>query len=402
MRHLVRQVGLPDAKDARTMTPFRLAILAVAPIALALPAAADEVFNTETGPINVEAFASGLSHPWGLAFLPQGGMLVTERGGNLRFVSDSGDVSDPMSGVPEVVARGQGGLLDVALHPAFSDNRLVYLTFSEAGHGGVNGTAVARGALNAEMTSLDNVEVIFRQMPKVASNAHFGSRLVFDNDGLLWVTLGERSSAQFRVMAQDLDAHLGKVIRIHDDGSVPADNPFVGVDGAFPEIWSYGHRNPQGMALHPATGVVWLHEHGPRGGDEVQIPEAGANHGWPVFSYGTEYSGAPITDADDYPAEFAEPVHQWTPSIAPSGMAFYTGDLVPAWTGDLLVGALAGQRLVRLELDGDNVVGEEHLLQSMGKRIRDVRNGPDGAVYLLTDETDGEILRIVAADALTE
>jgi aldose sugar dehydrogenase len=384
------------------MKPFRLAILAIAPIALALPAAADEIFETENGPINVEAFASGLSHPWGLTFLPEGGMLVTERGGNLRFVSDSGDVSDPISGVPQVVARGQGGLLDVALHPAFADNRLVYLTFSEAGDRGVNGTAVARGALNADMTALDNVEVIFRQMPKVASNAHFGSRLVFDNDGLLWVTLGERSAAQFRVMAQDLDAHLGKVIRIHDDGSVPADNPFVGVDGALHEIWSYGHRNPQGMALHPETGDVWTHEHGPRGGDEVQIPRAGANHGWPVFSYGTEYSGAPITDADGYPAEFAEPIHQWTPSIAPSGMAFYNGDLVPAWNGDLLVGALAGQRLVRLELDGDSVVGEEHLLQGMGKRIRDVRNGPDGAVYLLTDEADGEILRIVALDAVTD
>jgi glucose/arabinose dehydrogenase len=317
-------------------------------------------------------------------------------------VSDTGELGPPISGVPQVVARGQGGLLDVALHPGFADNRLVYFTFSEAGDGNTNGTAVARGVLGEDMTSLDGVEVIFQQQPKVSSNAHFGSRLVFDNDGLLWATLGERSAAQFRVLAQDLGAHLGKVIRIHDDGSVPAGNPFVDVAGALPEIWSYGHRNPQGMALHPETGDVWTHEHGPRGGDEVQIPRAGANHGWPVFSYGTEYSGIPITNADDYPEAFARPVHHWTPSIAPSGMAFYTGDLIPGWQGNLLVGALAGQRLVRLELDGDRVVGEEHLLQGMGKRIRDVRNGPDGAVWLLTDEPNGAILRIVGQDAATD
>lgn len=387
------------------MPPFHLATLIVtAPLALvlALPAAADEVFDTETGPIRVESFATGLSHPWGLAFLPDGGMLVTERGGNLRFVSDTGEVGPQIGGVPSVVAQGQGGLLDVALHPDFADNRLVYLSYSEAGDGGINGTAIARGVLSGDMSALDGVEVIFRQEPKVASRAHFGSRLVFDNDGLLWATLGERSSAQFRVLAQDLGTHLGKVIRIRDDGTVPDDNPFVDASGALPEIWSYGHRNPQGMALHPDTGVVWLHEHGPRGGDEVQIPQAGANHGWPVFSYGTEYSGAPITQEDAYPDEFAQPVHQWTPSIAPSGLAFYTGDLVPAWTGDLLVGALAGERLVRLDLEGDAVVGEEHLLVGMGKRIRDVRDGPDGAVYLLTDESAGEILRIVAADPVTD
>lgn len=386
------------------MGPLRFALVVVSPLLFGLiqPASADQLFDTDTGPIHVETFATGLNHPWSLAFLPEGGMLVTERRGNLRFVSDAGEISAPISGVPGVVARGQGGLLDVALHPRFAGNRLVYLTFSEAGEGGTNGTAVARGVLNAEMTALDGVEVIFRQQPKVASNAHFGSRLVFDNDGLLWVTLGERSQAQFRVLAQDLGTHLGKVIRILEDGSVPADNPFVGVAGALPEIWSYGHRNPQGMALHTATGVVWTHEHGPRGGDEVQIPRAGANHGWPVFSYGTEYSGAPITTADEYPEAFARPVHQWTPSIAPSGMAFYTADLIPGWRGNLLVGALAGQRLVRLELDGERVVGEEHLLRGMGKRIRDVRNGPDGAVWLLTDEPDGEILRIVGGGAATD
>lgn len=387
------------------MTALRLtSLLVAAPLALApvLPAAADETFDTEHGPITVESFADGISHPWGLAFLPEGGMLVTERGGNLRFVSDRGAVGDPIAGVPDIVAGGQGGLLDVALHPDFADNRLVYLSYAEAGDGGVNGTAIARGVLTDDMGTLDGVEVIFRQEPKVASRAHFGSRLVFDNDGLLWATLGERSSPQYRVLAQDLGTHLGKVIRIRDDGSVPEDNPFVDVSGALPEIWSYGHRNPQGMALHPDTGAVWLHEHGPRGGDEVQIPAAGANHGWPVFSYGTEYSGDPIAQEDTYPEEFAQPIHQWTPSIAPSGMAFYTGDLLPAWRGNLLVGALAGQRLVRLDLDGDAVVGEEHLLVGMGKRIRDVRDGPDGAVYLLTDEAAGEILRIVPADPMTD
>lgn len=387
------------------MAALRLSsLLVAAPLALApiLYATADETFDTENGPITVESFADGLSHPWGLAFLPDDGMLVTERGGNLRFVSASGEVGAPIAGVPDVVAQGQGGLLDVALHPDFADNRLVYLSYSEAGDGGVNGTAIARGVLSGDMSALDGVEVIFRQEPKVSSRSHFGSRLVFDDDGLLWATLGERSSAQYRVLAQDLGTHLGKVIRIRDDGSVPEDNPFVDVSDALPEIWSYGHRNPQGMALHPETGVVWLHEHGPRGGDEVQIPEAGANHGWPVFSYGTEYSGAPITQEDAYPDEFAQPLHQWTPSIAPSGMAFYTGDLLSEWTGDVLVGALAGQRLVRLDLDGDAVVGEEHLLVGMGKRIRDVRDGPDGAVYLLTDEAAGEILRIVPADPVTD
>lgn len=378
---------------------FAFATLLLIP---SIPAFSQDLVETEAVPINVETFAAGLSHPWGLAFLPEGGMLVTEREGNLRFVSANGAVSDPIAGVPEVVAAGQGGLLDVALHPGFADNRLVYWTFAEAGDGNTNGTAVARGRLSADRTALDNVEVIFRQQPKVPSTAHFGARLVFDRDGLLWVTLGERQRARFRVMAQALDNHLGKVIRIRDDGSVPDDNPFVGRDGALPEIWSYGHRNPQGMTVHPETGVVWIHEHGPRGGDEVQSPTAGANHGWPVFSYGTEYSGVPITDLEEHPPEFARPVHQWTPSIAPSGMAFYFGDAIPEWRGDLFVGALAGARLVRLDFEDGRVVGEEHLLADLGKRIRDVRAGPDGALYLLTDEDDGEILRITRADGATD
>ena len=362
------------------------------------PAVAQEVFETEELPISVERFAEGLAHPWGMAFLPDGGMLVTERTGSLRVVSAEGTLSDPIAGVPPVVARGQGGLLDVALHPDFADNRMIYWSYSEAGDGGTNGTAIARGRLAEDMTSLADVEVIFRQAPKVRSNAHFGSRLVFDNDGFLFATLGERSSARYRVMAQDLDTHLGKVIRIRDDGSVPDDNPFVGRDDARPEIWSYGHRNPQGMAVHPVTGAIWIHEHGPRGGDEVNIPQAGDNHGWPVFSYGREYSGDPITDLKEYPPEFAEPIYQWTPSIAPSGMAFYAGEGIAEWQGDVFVGALALTSLRRLSLDGDRVIGEETLLADMDLRIRDVEIGPDGALYVLTDEDDGAILRITPAD----
>ena len=354
--------------------------------------------ETDAVAIKVEVLADGLNHPWGIVFLPDGGALVTERSGRLRHVSEGGSVSAPISGLPEVVARGQGGLLDVTLHPAFADNRLVYWSYAEAGEGGTNGTAIARGRLSADMASLTDVEVIFRQQPKVRSTSHFGSRLAFDRDGYLFATLGERSARQFRAMAQDLGTHLGKVIRIRDDGSVPADNPFVNRDGALPEIWSYGHRNPQGLALHPTSGEIWTHEHGPRGGDEVAIPKAGDNHGWPLFSYGVEYSGDPITDLSEHPPEFARPVWSWTPSIAPSGMAFYLGDEIAEWKGDLFVGALAGAHLVRLELDGDRVTGEEAILAGLGRRIRDVEAGPDGALYVLTDQSDGEILRITAAD----
>jgi len=375
-----------------------IATLLVGTVLGAAPAMAQEVLQTDELPIEVDRFAGGLVHPWGMAFLPDGGLLVTERGGSLRFVSAAGEVSEPIAGVPAVFARGQGGLLDVALHPQFAENRLVYWSYSEAGDDGTNGTAIARGTLAEDMSGLADVEVIFRQEPKVQSNAHFGSRLVFDNDGLLFATLGERSAAQFRVMAQDLGTHLGKVIRIRDDGSVPEDNPFVGVADAKPEIWSYGHRNPQGMALHPVTGAIWTHEHGPRGGDEVAIPLAGENHGWPIFSYGTEYSGAEITDLDEHPPEFARPLYQWTPSIAPSGMAFYDGDGIEEWQGDLFVGGLADTSLRRLTLEGNRVTGEETLLADMGLRIRDVEIGPDGALYVMTDEDDGEILRITAAD----
>ena len=373
-------------------------LLAVAPLLLPVPLEAHERVETETGPMTVETFADGLEHPWGIAFLPDGSALVTERAGNLRHVDGEGELSRPISGVPRVVAAGQGGLLDVALHPEFSDNRMVYLTFSEPGEDGTNGTAVARGVLSAGNGALENVEVIFRQEPKVRSNGHFGSRLQFDNDGLLWVTLGERQQARYRVLAQDLRTHLGKVIRIRDDGSVPDGNPFIGRNDARPEIWSWGHRNPQGMDLHPETGEVWIHEHGPRGGDELQAPEAGMNYGWPEFSYGREYSGGRIGSGESHAPQFVEPFHQWTPSIAPSGLAFYDGEAIPAWRGDILVGALAAQKLVRLDVEGGRVVGSEDLLAGLGKRIRDVEVGPDGAVYLLTDESNGEILRLTTAE----
>ena len=376
----------------------RMTTAFVVGVGMAIPAAdAAEVYETERLPIAVETVATGLAHPWGIAFLPDGGMLVTERGGTMRMVLPDGGVSEPIAGVPPVVARGQGGLLDVALHPDFAANRLVYWSYSEAGEDGTNGTAIARGRLTADGRALEDVAVIFRQSPKVQSNSHFGSRLAFDRDGLLFATLGERSAAQYRVLAQDLGTHLGKVIRIRDDGSVPDDNPFVGQAGALPEIWSYGHRNPQGMALHPMTGAIWTHEHGPRGGDEVAIPQAGENHGWPIFSYGTEYSGQPITNLDEHPPEFARPVWQWAPSIAPSGMAFYDGSAIPEWRGSLFVGALRGSSLVRLSLDGDRVTGEERMLDELGVRFRDVAVGPDDALYVLTDEDDGALLRISAA-----
>lgn len=360
--------------------------------------AVEETFETETGAIQVSTIASGLSHPWAIAFLPgDGGMLVTERPGNLRRIGSDGSVSEPVEGVPEVDARGQGGLLDVALDPQFQENRLVYLSFAEAGEGG-NGTAVARGRLNEDLSALEGVEIIFSQQPKVQSRAHFGSRLVFDGEGHLYVTLGERSQAQFRGQAQDLDSHLGKIVRINPDGSVPDDNPFVGQDDALPEIWAYGVRNVQAAALHPETGVLWEIEHGPRGGDELNIIEPGANYGWPLVTLGVEYSGGTIGEGLETAEGMVDAIYTWTPVIAPSGMMFYGGDAFEEWQGDLFVGGLASTALVRLELDGDSVTHEERLLEPLGLRIRDVAEGPDGAIYVATDEQNGGILRIAPAD----
>jgi len=352
------------------------------------PATAQKRFPSSAGELAVETVAGGLEHPWGLAFLPDGRMLVTERPGRLRIVDAKGELSRPLSGIPSVMARGQGGLLDVALDPGFAENRLVYLSYAEPRPGG-NGTSVARGRLNEQGTALTGVEVIFRQMPTVSSNLHFGSRLVFDRTGALFVTVGERYTQ--RDQAQNPANHLGKIIRIRPDGSAPADNPKK--PGWAPEIWSIGHRNVQGAALHPDTGQLWTAEHGARGGDEINTPKAGLNYGWPVITYGVDYSGAKIGEGTAKPG-MEQPLFYWDPSIAPSGAAFYTGPVWPAWRNSLFVGALAGSMLVRLSTQGEKVTGEERLLTDIGARIRDVRQGPDGLLYLLTDETDGQVLRV--------
>jgi aldose sugar dehydrogenase len=340
---------------------------------------------TEAGAVKVETIAKGLDHPWGLAFLPDGEMLVTEKPGTLRRVSKDGAVSKPLSGVPEVVAMGQGGLLDVAIDPNFSSNRLVYIAYSEPGKGGAS-TAVARGKLGE--SGLDDVEVIFRQEPKVEGGNHFGSRLAFAPDGTLFVTLGERF--QFDP-AQDLTSDLGKIVRINPDGSIPKDNPFVGKKDARPEIWSYGHRNVQGAAIHPETGKLWETEFGPRGGDELNVPQAGSNYGWPVVSWGQHYNGKDIPDPPTHP-EFADAIYHWDPVISPSGITFYTADAIPAWKGNLLIAGLSEQAIVRLTLDGEKVTAEERI--PLGTRIRDVRQAPDGSVYALTDEGNGKVLRL--------
>jgi glucose/arabinose dehydrogenase len=362
-----------------------LIVAAAAMLSAAPGNAQPRVIETETGSVHVETVASGLMHPWAMAFLPDGRMLVTERPGNLRVLDSDYTLSEPLSGVPEVFAERQGGLLDVAVDPDFASNRRVYLTFSEPGEGGAS-TAVARGELGEGR--LENVEIIFRQEPKVGGGAHFGSRLVFRGDGTLFVTLGERF--QFEP-AQDLSNHLGTIVRINPDGSVPDDNPFAGDDAARPEIWSYGHRNVQGAALHPETGELWAHEHGPRGGDEVNIPRAGENHGWPVVSWADHYDGTPIPRPPSRP-QFADAVHHWETAVAPSGMTFYTGEIFPDWRGNLLLGGLVAQALIRLSLDGQDVTNEERI--ELGARVRDVRQGPDGAVYVMTDEADGRILRL--------
>ena len=336
--------------------------------------------------------ARGLQHPWGLAFLPDGRLLVTERPGRMRIVSADGRLGEPLAGLPPVVYGGQGGLLDVALDPAFATNRRVYWSYSEADPlgGRANGTAVARGRLDGDR--LAEVEVIFRQQPKIASSAHFGSRLVFARDGRLFITLGERFVR--RDDAQLLDNDLGKIVRIEADGRIPADNPFVDRPGARPEIWSYGHRNVQGAALMPASGELWVDEHGPQGGDELNRVLPGRNYGWPVITYGAKYgSGEPIGEGTAK-AGMEQPLTYWVPSIATSGLAFLTSDRYPGWKGNAFVGGLKAQLLVRLQLDGNRVVREERLLTEFGERIRDVRQGPDGWLYLLTDSGDGRIVRL--------
>jgi glucose/arabinose dehydrogenase len=373
---------------------MRRAVAALVALTLAAASAqvAAEIYDSEHYALDLVTVAEGLENPWGLAFLPDGGMIVSERAGRLRLISKAGQLSPPLEGVPEVVASNQGGLLDIALDPDFGRNDLIYISYAEPGQGGA-GTAVARARLDIAGKRLTGLQVIFRQQPKSGGGRHFGSRLVFARDGTLYITVGERGQ---RDRAQDFTINRGQVIRIRPDGSIPDDNPFVGKAGYRPEVWSYGHRNPQGAALHPTSGKLWIHEHGARGGDEVNVPEGGKNYGWPIIAYGRHYSGGQI-GVGTRREGLEQPIHYWDPSIAPSGMAFYTGDKFPKWQGNLLVGALKFRLVSRLVLKGEKVVREERILQDLGERIRDVRQGPDGYVYLLTDSRDGRILRLEPA-----
>lgn len=353
--------------------------------------AAPQTYPSSAGNLTVETIASGLVHPWALAFLPDGRLLVTERPGRMRIVAEGGKLSPALAGVPAVFARSQGGLHDVVLDRDYAQNTTIYFCFAEPATGGGR-TSLARARLVDEgAPRLDDVKVIFRQEGPLSSGNHFGCRIAQAPDGNLFLTMGDHFT--HRNEAQNLANHLGKIVRIRPDGSVPPDNPFVGRAGAKPEIWSYGHRNAQGAAIHPQTGKLWMHEHGPRGGDEINIAEAGKNYGWPVIGYGIDYSGAKIHEST-HKAGMEQPVKYWVPSIAPSGMAFYAGDLFPAWRGNLFVGALAGQALVRLEVNGEKIGTEERLLQPLRERIRDVRAGPDGALWLATDNSAGRILRV--------
>jgi glucose/arabinose dehydrogenase len=371
---------------------MRLSI-AIAVSLLALPSAATaQIFKSSAGDLRVETVASGLSHPWALAFLPDGRLLVTERPGRMRIVATDGKLSPPLQSVPKVFASGQGGLLDVVLDRDFARNYTIYFCYAEPERGGAR-TAMARATL-AE-GRLDDVKVIFHQDGPLSHSNHFGCRIAQSADNNLFLTMGEHFTD--RDEAQKLTSHLGKIIRIKPDGSVPEDNPFVGRKDAKPEIWSYGHRNAQGAAIDPVSGKLWEHEHGPRGGDEVNIPQPGKNYGWPVICYGVNYDGTPVGSGKSAMPGMEQPIKYWVPSIAPSGMAFYQADLFPKWRGSLLVGALAGQMLVRLSRDGETVTGEERLLQGLRERIRDVRVGPDGAIYLATDNSAGRILKVVPA-----
>lgn len=376
------------------MAPLlRLFLPAAISMAAAFPAhAIDEkkIHRSDEQSFRLETVADGFSHPWALAFLPDGRMLVTEREGQLNLVEREGAKPVRISGLPKITARGQGGLLDVAAHPRFSENQWIYLSYVAQGEGGF-GTHVGRGRLNGNQ--LTDFQVLFRATPFTTTGQHFGSRLVFDGNGHLFISLGDRNE---RDSAQQLDNHNGSLIRLTEDGEIPKDNPFVQQEKALPAIYSYGHRNIQGMTHHPQTGHIWLHEHGPRGGDEINVPEAGKNYGWPVITYGREYYGPSIGPTKKEGLE--QPIHHWTPSIAPSGMAFYTGDAYPKWKGDLFVGALAQTHLARLRFDGTRLVTEEQLLKEEGLRIRDVRQGPDGLLYLVVDADKAPVLRLRPVD----
>ena len=362
------------------------ALTFVAAMAIAAPMNA-QIVKSQKQSFRPVMVAGGLEHPWSLAFLPDGRMLVTERPGRLRVIADGRLQAEPVSGVPEVVANGQGGLLDVVLHPDYAGNGWLYLSFSSPGLRGAH-TAVARARLDGNR--LVDLEILFKANNVAGGGVHFGSRLAFGGDGKLYITVGERGDSD---RAQELDSHNGTTVRLNDDGTVPGDNPFLNTAGAMPETYSYGHRNAQGIARHPVSGDIWLNEHGPKGGDEINIVSAGVNYGWPVITYGRSYAGFSIGEGSAKPG-MAQPILHWTPSIAPSGMAFYTGDKFPAWRGNLFVGSLKFRHLVRVELDGERVVAQERLLENAFGRVRDVRQGPDGLLYLLTDEDEGALIRL--------
>ena len=371
---------------------MKLLVAAAIALSSTAAAAAPQSYPSSAGALTVETITGGLVNPWALAFLPGGRLLVTERPGRMRIVGKDGKLSPALAGVPPVFVRSQGGLHDVVLDRDYTQSSTIYFCFADPANVGGARTSLARARLVDEGTPrLDDVKVIFRQEGPLSSGNHFGCRIAQARDGNLFLTMGDHFA--YRNEAQNLANHLGKIVRIRPDGSVPPDNPFVNRTGAKPEIWSYGHRNSQGAAINPQTGKLWEHEHGPRGGDEINIPEAGKNYGWPVIGYGINYDGTKAHDSSQK-AGMEQPIKYWVPSIAPSGMAFYTGDLFPSWRGSLFVGALAGQILVRLDVRGDTVGAEERLLRELNERIRDVRAGPDGALWLATDSSAGRILRV--------
>ena len=388
-----------------SLRPCLLAFAIVASLAACKPASTAEAKDTavvapsqkpaqtlasQAGVMEVTEVARGLEHPWAMTFLPDGSLLVTERAGRLRKVGTDGSISAPLAGVPTVFAEGQGGLLDVALSPNFANDQRVYLSYAEPGESGSAGTAVAYGTLGA--AGLENLKVIYQQQPKLVGPNHFGSRLAFDGQGHLFISQGERND---RPTSQKLDMLQGKLVRLDLEGNVPKGNPFVGQAGARPEIWSYGHRNMQGMAIDPRTGKLWQSEHGPRGGDEINLPQPGKNYGWPIITHGINYSGMRIPEAVGSAKEGMEPpYHVWEKSPGLSGMAFYTGRPGNPWNDSLFLGSLAESNLIRLTLQGDKIVGEERLLKEVGERVRDVRQGPDGFVYVLTDSSNGKLLRL--------